>query len=279
MNIFSKIKQQNDFTNSERVVADYILESPQDIMTLDIKELAKKCYVSTSTIYRFLDKLELQGFSQLKVLISSQFSEYQNEQKNTDYNYPFKENDTHFQIATKMSSLYEQTISVTKNLLDLDVLLQIVQTLDKARRIVMFPSSGNINIAQNFQLNMQEIGQQVEVHAIPYLQYLSSLSLNQNDVAIVISYANRGTAMLDIIRELHKQKVKIILISSTLPSELFSYATYHLFFCPYESINEKIASFTSRISLQYLLDIVFACYFNRHYQENLEFKNKIKLTL
>lgn len=59
MNIFAKIKQQN-FTSSERSITDYILEFPQEIAQLDIKELAQKCYVSTSTVYRFLDKLELQ---------------------------------------------------------------------------------------------------------------------------------------------------------------------------------------------------------------------------
>lgn len=279
MNIFSKIKQIDDLTNSERVVANYILEYPQEVIESDIKELSNKCYVSVSTIYRFIDKLELQGFSQLKLLISSQILEYQDEQKNTDYNYPFKKSDTLFQITTKMSSLYEQTIISTKNLLDLDILLNVIQSLDKAHHIVMLPSSGNVNIAQNFQLNMKEIGKQVDVETIPYLQYLSSLSMTENDVAIVISYANRGTAMLDIMKELHKHHVTIILISSTLPSDLFAYATYHLFFCPYESIDKKIASFTSRISLQYLLDILFACYFNRHYQENMAFKNKIKKTL
>lgn len=39
-------------------------------------------------------------------------------------------------------------------------------------------------------------------------------------------------------------------------------------------MNQKIASFTSRLSLQYLLDVIFACYFNRHYQENIDLKNK-----
>ncbi len=178
-----------------------------------------------------------------------------------------------------MASLYHQTIASTKNLLDLDIMLKVVQSLDKAKRIIMLPTSGNINIAYNFQLNMKEIGKHIEVESVPYYQYLSAVSLNKDDVAIIISYANRGTAILDIIKELKKQQVKIVLISSTFPNELFLYATYHLFFCPYESLNQKIASFTSRISLQYLLDVLFSCYFNRHYQQNMDFKSKYKVTL
>lgn len=279
MNIFTKIKQYDNFTNAEQIVADYVLESPEEIIKLDIKGLSKKCYVSVSTIYRFLDKLELQGLYELKALLSSQFKEYQLEQKKTDYNYPFKESDTHFQIASKMSVLYNQTIASTKNLIDLDVLMKVVQEIDKAHHIAMFPTVGNINIAQNFQLNMKDLGKNVEVETVPYLQYISAVALKSQDVAIVISYANRGTAMLDIMKELKKNNVKIILISSTLPNELFPYATYHLFFCPYENTKEKIASFASRISLQYLLDTLYACYFNRHYKDNINFKTENQKTL
>ena len=82
MNIFSKIKQNNHFTNTEKIVVDYILEYPEEVLELDIKAFTKKCYVSLSTVYRVIDKLELQGFSQLKLLISSQLNNYQDEKTN-----------------------------------------------------------------------------------------------------------------------------------------------------------------------------------------------------
>ena len=279
MNIFTKIKQNTHFTSSEKIVADYILKYTHKVLELDTKGLSQNCYVSYSTIYRFLEKIELHGLSELKVLISSQYKEYLEENKNTDYNYPFKKNDTQFQIAAKMSTLYQQTVIATKNLLDLNTLLKSVQALDHAQHITIFPSVGNINIAQNFQQNMKDIGKHVDVETIPYLQYMSAIPLTPQDLAIVVSYANRATAMIDIIKELKKQNVPILLISSTLPNELFPYATHHLFICSYEDTENKIASFTSRISLQYLLDTLFACYFNRHYEDNINFKKKYKKTL
>ena len=79
--------------------------------------------------------------------------------------------------------------------------------------------------------------------------------------------------MLDIVKQLKKDGVDILLISSTLPTELFPYATYHLYFCSYENTYDKIASFASRVSLQYLLDALFACIMFR----NL-FKEKNNIT-
>ena len=64
----------------------------------------------------------------------------------------------------------------------------------------------------------------------------------------------------------------MILISSTIEIPLAQYVDYHLYFSSYEDSEEKIASFSSRISLQYLLDCIYACYFNKDYIKNLHHK-------
>lgn len=272
MNIFTKIKNIDSFTHTEQDLADFILSHPLDIIDCDIHELAKISYVSTSTIYRFIDKLELKGLSQLKMLVSSQYEDYIQEQDDTDYNYPFKEFDTHHTIIHKMNSLYHQTLTATKNLIDLKELMKVVQVLDEAQRILIFPGVGNIYSAGSFEQNMKEIGANVIIETYPYHQYLASIASHKNDAIIIISYANRATGMLDIMKEAKKTGAKVILISSTKYNPLFDYADYQLYFCSYENKEEKIASFSSKLSLQYLLDCLYACYFNRRYKENLNYR-------
>lgn len=151
MNIFIKIKNINHLINSQKILAQYIVDHPLETIDCDIQELAQQSYVSTSTIYRFLDKLELKGLSQLKMLIFSQYQNYIKEQNDTDYKYPFKEFDTHHTIIHKMNSLYNQTLTATKNLIDIEELLRVVQALDKAKRIYIFPGIGNIYSAGSFE--------------------------------------------------------------------------------------------------------------------------------
>ena len=55
-------------------------------------------------------------------------------------------------------------------------------------------------------------------------------------------------------------------------SELSKLVDYHLYFASYEDSEEKIASFSSRASLQFLLDCLFACYFNRDYEKNINYR-------
>lgn len=273
MNIYSKMKQFSNFTPAEQTFINYILDHPYDIINLHIEQISKQSYVSISTIYRVIEKLGLTGINQLKWHISNHLEKFLQEKgKNTDYNYPFQEYDTHHDIIIKMLSLYDQTLMSTFNLIDLETFLKIVQEMKKAHRIILFPSVGNFFMAECFQQNMLEIGVNVEVIKQPFYQHWHTFLMEKNDLAIIISYANRTRfPELDkIIKQIKSSGAKVVLISSTYENKLKWLADYHLYFCSYEDSEEKIASFSSRISLQYLLDCLYAAYFNTDYQTYLK---------
>lgn len=273
MDLFTKIKAMNSFTESEQTFIDFIFNHPYDVIQLNLQQLSKTSYVSISTIYRVMEKLEIKGLNQLKLQISESLKNNEN-LKNIDYNYPFQKTNTHYQILTQMLELYDQTLKNTINLIDLDVLLHTVQALKKANNIYIFPSIGNYFMAESFQQNMLEIGVKVDVIKEAYYQHWHVQLCDENDIVMLISYAGRTPQIMDIVHDLNKKNIPIILISSTIHTPIDQFARYHLYFSSYEDSEEKIASFSSRISLQYLLDCIYACYFNRDYEKNLEYKIK-----
>lgn len=273
MDLFTKIKAMNSFTESEQTFIDFIFNHPYDVIQLNLQQLSKTSYVSISTIYRVMEKLEINGLNQLKLQISESLKNNEN-LKNIDYNYPFQKTNTYYQILTQMLELYDQTLKNTINLIDLDVLLHTVQALKKANNIYIFPSIGNYFMAESFQQNMLEIGVKVDVIKEAYYQHWHVQLCDENDIVMLISYAGRTPQIMDIVHDLNKKNIPIILISSTIHTPIDQFARYHLYFSSYENSEEKIASFSSRISLQYLLDCIYACYFNRDYEKNLEYKIK-----
>lgn len=273
MDLFTKIKAMNSFTESEQTFIDFIFNHPYDVIQLNLQQLSKTSYVSISTIYRVMEKLEINGLNQLKLQISESLKNNEN-LKNIDYNYPFQKTNTHYQILTQMLELYDQTLKNTINLIDLDVLLHTVQALKKANNIYIFPSIGNYFMAESFQQNTLEIGVKVDVIKEAYYQHWHVQLCDENDIVMLISYAGRTPQIMDIVHDLNKKNIPIILISSTIHTPIDQFAKYHLYFSSYEDSEEKIASFSSRISLQYLLDCIYACYFNRDYEKNLEYKIK-----
>ena len=149
---------------------------------------------------------------------------------------------------------------------------KIVQKMYNANVIALFHSIGNFFMAECFRQNMLEIGKDVIVEKQIFYQTKVAETLKKGDLAIVISYANRTPHVEDFIRVMNKNQVTTVLISSTKESELSKLVDYHLYFASYEDSEEKIASFSSRASLQFLLDCLYACYFNRDYEKNIDYR-------
>lgn len=274
MNIYTKLSQLTKLTENEKILVDFIMQNPDQVIMMNALELSKKTYVSQTTVYRLCNKLDLSSFSDLKVLIASQREDFKKEQPKTDFNYPFFHHQTHHEIIQNMETLYQQSIIATKNLLDLETIKAIVQEMYNAKRIAIFPSSGNIHVAENFRTNMQEIGKYVEIANTVYNQHWSACIKDENDLVIVISYLGKTPHILNLVKDLKKRKAKIVLISATYEEQLSPLANYHLYMCSYEDFQEKISSFSSRISLQYILDCLFSCYFERNFDQFLDFKIK-----
>lgn len=272
MNIFNKLDQIVDLTDNEKILVDYIKHHTDEFMKYNASQIAQTCYVSMSTIYRLCHKLNISGLSDLKLQVLASRQDYLKETDDFDYNYPIKQNETQYQIAQKLQDVYEHTINSTFNLLDLDQLRLSASLIKKAQFIDIYTSAGNIYFAQNFKFQMQEIGVFVNVPIEDYQQNLTAVSSDKNHVAIVISFGGRGTSSEHIAKLLKKNKTPIILITSTLENPLEKYAQHILYMSSYEDHYNKISSFATRLSLLYLLDCLYTCYFRLDYQNNIDKK-------
>ncbi len=143
----------------------------------------------------------------------------------------------------------------------------------KCKQIDIYTSAGNVYFAQNFKFQMQEIGINVNVPIDEYHQRLMAASSDHTHLAIIISFGGRGL-MVDNISELLRQ--------TQTPSVLISYYDYkpntnepnfHLFISPYENHYKKISSYSTRLSILYILDVLYTCYFRMEYEKNID--NKI----
>ena len=201
------------------------------------KDLGKACFVSTATVYRLCDKLNLAGFSDLKIKITSSLNDYLKSNGDFNFDFPVNPYQTHYEIVHKIKEDYEQTLNLTANLFSLDQLRLIASAMKKAKVIDIYTSAGNINFALNFQFQMKEIGVNVNVPRI-----------------------------------LTKTKIPIVLISSYDYTFKEVEADYQLYISPYENHYKKISSFSTRLSLLYILDVLYTCYFELDYQENIDNK-------
>ncbi len=272
MNIFLKLQKQDHFSSNEKIVANYILKKPQAVLNMSYKELGQACFVSPATVYRLCDKLELSGFSDLKMKITSSLPDYLKCNDDFDFDFPVKQYQTHYEIVHNLGEDYKQTIDLTGNLFDLEQLRLVASAMKKAQVIDLYTSAGNIYFALNFQFQMQEIGVHVHVPIEDYQQRLTAASSDENHLAVVITFGGRGVLTEVLPRILSKVKTPIVLISSRDYSFKDIEPDYHLYLAHHENHYKKISSFSTRLSLLYILDTLYTSYFELDYQKNLDRK-------
>ena len=270
MNIFTQLRNTKNLTNNEKQIVDFILDNPNAFLNMSSEQICKECFVSTTTLYRICQKFNLSGLSDLKVKMSGSINSYLKENKDFDFDFPVKQNQSHYEILTKIREDYDQTLLSTFNLFNLEQLRLSVNAMKKAKQIDVYTSAGNIFFAENFKFQMQEIGITINVPEEEYNQRLVASCSDENHLAIVISFGGRGLLVNKIIKTLKGNKTPILLISSTEDSPIKEYADYQLYLCSNENHYNKISSFSTRLSLLYILDILFACYFKTDYDKNLE---------
>ena len=270
INMFTKLENIQNVTESENKVVQYILTHPDSVMTMSIKELAEACYVSTSAIYRLCDKLDVDGYNDFKIRLSHSLTEYTQRKGNIDYNFPFKENQTQYQVLSSLKENYEQTLLSTFDLFETDEIRKVVSKMQKAKHITEYTSANNIFFAQSFKMQMQEIDVRIEVPIDEYEQRLLASTSGPDDLAIIISYEGRLTN-IDLISDLLKINNTAVLLISSGDYQIKNITpNYHIFMPSYEHKYVKLANFSTRLSLLYILDGLYSCYFETDYKNNLE---------
>lgn len=272
MNIFSKLDKLTDLTQNEKTLVYYMQNNSEDFIRMSASEISKACFISTSSIYRLCKKVGLASLAELKVQVSLSINEYLKEQNSLNFDYPFKQNETQNQVVLKMKELYEQTIQSSLNLIDLNTLKLVASILKKAIYIDFYTSAGNIYFAENFKFQMQEIGTFINVPIEEYHQLLTASTSDEKHVAIIVSFEGRGLITKNLANILKKNNTPIILISSTNDNPITKYADYHLYLSSNENHFNKISSFSTRLSLLYLLDCIYTCYFKFDYEKNVNYK-------
>lgn len=272
MNIFSKLDKLTDLTQNEKTLVYYMQNNSEDFIRMSASEISKACFISTSSIYRLCKKVGLAGLAELKVQVSLSINEYLKEQNSLNFDYPFKQNETQNQVVLKMKELYEQTIQSSLNLIDLNTLKLVASILKKAIYIDFYTSAGNIYFAENFKFQMQEIGTFINVPIEEYHQLLTASTSDEKHVAIIVSFEGRGLITKNLANILKKNNTPIILISSTNDNPITKYADYHLYLSSNENHFNKISSFSTRLSLLYLLYCIYTCYFKFDYEKNVNYK-------
>lgn len=274
MRLKKMIELCDTLTPVEQKIASYILEDPESILDLKISEFAELLYVSKSAVHRCIKKIGFNGFNELKVCIAKERDFLYPESDTVNVNSPFSQKDGPMAIAFKLLDLYEATIKETFSCLKLKQLEIVSQLLNKAKIIDIYTHAHNLNVAENFQDKMLTIGKKVTCPYNFYNQRLNVLASDSTHVAIILSYSGRASWILPILKKLNEKGIKVIQIGKVGSNYYSQYVDFFLGVSDNEDNRNRLSQFSSHISMQYIMDVLYGAIYNLDRVNNSKYINE-----
>lgn len=279
MLIEDKLIHQDTFTTTEKRIADYLQANFEAAVYMTIEELAKATYTSHSAIIRLCKKLGFTGFKEFRLELGREVHQLLAQFDQTiDANFPFSEQDDGATIAKKMAELSIQAVKKAQLQIEDQPLEAMAEKLTQAKRIFVFAKGDSQITARKFQNKLVKLNKFLILAEEYSDSSWNAANLTKEDCAIFISYSGRIHHYEKILSYLKHIGTPTLLLTGNEHSEMAKKANMCLVVSQGELDFVKVATFSSQIAFDYVLNTLYSIMYAQNYTENvLNLKEKQKL--
>ncbi len=264
--ILEKIKATYlSLTDSEKKVANYILNMPQDVIHYSITELANWSGASETTIYRLVKKLGYVGYQKFKIDLARQISmPTLNTSKQDDL----------------IDSIYKHDLNIIKNaynimLQEKDKYEEVSDKIIESGKILFYAVGLSYPVGVDASLRFSTLGIPAPVYCDPHMQVMVGANLNERSVLICISHSG-------VIRDIKKSaevakssSAYVVAITSSRHSPLGSVADITLHSA---ASDPNVSEFmVNRIGEMFIIDTLYNLVVSKMKNINEHFEKLSKL--
>jgi DNA-binding MurR/RpiR family transcriptional regulator len=182
----------------EQKVGQYVLDHPQEVIHLAMVDLAERCGVGDTTIFRFCRRVRTDGYQDFKIALAQELSP-----RASPVYEAVAAGDTAAMAAQKAIAGDVKALEDTLRVLDLEALDRAGSALLAAKRVDIYGSGGAAVAAQELQYKLLRLGVRAIPHTDAQMQLMSATMLTSNDVAVGFSHSGAAT---DVRQALAKAK-------------------------------------------------------------------------
>lgn len=266
IDIFSLIHSRyNSFTNTEKKVADYILENTKDVIYMSITDLADACNVGESSVFRFCKTMNLKGYQEFKIVLAHSISQ---DEETPQLNGKITMQDSIGELSSKILSTNISALTETFNLINENDISNAIDSMIAAERVHFFGVGASLMTAMEAKNKFMRITNKTECSIDSHLQIMSAALMTERDVAVLISYSGSTKDTIEVAKVAKERGAKIISITRFAKSPLTSYSDITLL-CGANEGPLQGGSLSAKISQLYLLDLLYVEYFKRTNKESI----------
>ncbi|MGY3725683.1 transcriptional regulator, RpiR family [Granulicatella balaenopterae] len=267
-------EKRTELSPTEKSVCDYILLHPREASTDSIHQLAKESFSSPSTVLRTIKKMGFNGFRQFKnaliIELASQESNF------TRHNSAIKKSESTKNTIRKITSLSTTALLETSKLMEVETLDRCVTLIHKSNRLLFFGIGASYCSAKDAYMKFLRINKTCLINEDWHNQLITARNSTPNDLAIIVTYSGHTEEILACVKELKLHHTPIIAITRCIPSPVSDLSDYKLYTTSQEPI-VRSGAIASRISQQYITDILYSAYVSVHYDNCLQQLTKTQI--
>ncbi len=230
-----------------RRVGEFILDHPDEVITLPIQELAERIGVSEATIVRFTQAVGYSGLRAFKLALVGERAAPAVDIFHEEVGFE----DDPLTVARKVLRSDIQAIADTLAMLETQPIEPALEALQRAHRIEVYGVGSSAPIAVDAYYRLLKIGLPVAVVTDAHMMAVSAAALTAGDVAFIISHTGRTTETLNAAAKAAEAGATVISLSSHSQTPLDQYATIRLVTADRETAfrTEAMASRIAHLSL------------------------------
>ncbi|EGL16255.1 MULTISPECIES: MurR/RpiR family transcriptional regulator [Paenibacillus] len=259
----------DDITPSERKVAEFVLSHPHRMLEMSVAQLAAESGGSQAAIIRLCKSMGVKGYPELKLKVAGDLNQ-------SEERYEYREirpNDSIDRIIHTVSANNIQSIRDTVTILDADTVRRAVEALSRANRTYFYGLGASNLIAQDAQHKFLRINKTSYSFTDPHLELTSAVMLNEDDVAVGISYSGETDHVIECLKEARLCGAKTISITKYGNNSVSSHADYPLYTSSTE--NEiRSGAMSSRMTQLNVIDILYLGVASREYDKSVGYLEK-----
>ncbi|WP_412989431.1 MurR/RpiR family transcriptional regulator [Pediococcus siamensis] len=261
--LFSIHNQIASFSKSEQKVAQYILDHPQQVITMNADTLANRAGVSAATVVRLAKILSTDGFPGVKIQLSA-------ETKIDDSLYTeVNPEDTLKVVKQKMEFRIGHTIEQTNHSLDDKQVQKAAQVIKKADDVYAYGLGASSIVAADFQQKFIRVGKPVVQTMDTHL--IATGMVRPGTVLVLVSNTGETVESQKLAEVAHEHQISVITITHNKKSSLAKKSDIVLVHDDSEE-NEKLrtAATTSLMAQLYVVDLLYYSFLTMDFDKNAD---------
>lgn len=271
MGLIRQMKEQENMTERERDICNYILEHPEQVESISSRELGHATFTSAASVTRLCQKLGMKGFPEFKIQFIREVQNGQMEENQEKVTMSERENVV--TIVRKATCVQQQAIEETKKELSYSQLVRIGKWIAEATCVDFYVYDMNVYLAEYGRSQFFHAGKVANVLSATNIQGLQAAMPAEGHIAILISHTGENERLVEIAKMLKRNNTKIIVMTAKKNGSIASFADELLYAAAQKKVEELWNSMFFA-SGKYLLDILYGMEFSRKYEENLRLNKK-----